>query len=88
MVKGAPTPRERWTKSIDNKLYAIEAVKALRKDETLRDRPADLWREASQPRTIVHNGQIDVVLGLWDEKLIEPIRNRFQTDPLPSRTPT
>ena len=73
MVKGVPVPRERWTRSIDNKRYAIEAVKALQKDEALRDRAADLWRIASNPRTIVHNGQIDVVIGLWDEKLIESV---------------
>lgn len=70
LVKGAPTPKDRWTKSIDNKRYAIKAVEALRRDQTLRNRPTDLWREASQPRTIVHNGQIDVVLGLWAADLI------------------
>jgi hypothetical protein len=71
LVKGVPTPRGRpWTRSVDNKRYAIKAVEALLRDETLRCRLADLWREASQPRTIVHNGQLDVVLGLWAERLI------------------
>jgi uncharacterized protein DUF6979 len=70
LVKGAPRPSERLTKSIDNKRYAIKAVEALRRDETLRCRPADLWREASQPRTIAPNGQMDVVLGLWAADLI------------------
>lgn len=70
LVKGFAAPSERLTRSADNKRYAIKAVEALRRDETLRCRPADLWREATQPRTIAPNGQIDVVLGLWAEDMI------------------
>lgn len=70
LVKDVPAPKERLTRSADNKRYAIKAVEALRRDETLRCRSADLWREVSQPRAIVHNGQIDVVLGLWAEGMI------------------
>lgn len=75
LVKGVAAPTGRWTRSVDNKRYAIHAIKALRRDGTLRGRPAELWREATRPRTIVHNGQIDVVLRLWDERLIEPASN-------------
>jgi len=71
-VKGVPAPIERLTKSADNKRYAVQAVRALRNDKTLgdSDRRAELWRAASQPRAIAHNGQIDVVLGLWAVDMI------------------
>ena len=71
-MKGVPAPIERLTKSADNKRYAVQAVRALRNDKTLgdSDRRAELWRPASQPRAIAHNGQIDVVLGLWAVDMI------------------
>lgn len=70
LVRGVPIPTKHLTKSIDNKRYAMRAIEALRRDATLLCRPADLWQEVSSPRTIAHNGQIDVVLGLWAEELI------------------
>jgi len=70
LVRGVPRPTNHRTKSTDNKRYAMRAIEALRRDGTLCFRRTDLWREASRPRTIVHNGQIDVVLGLWAEELI------------------
>jgi hypothetical protein len=72
LVKGAR--KEHWTDSVDNKRYAVDAVRYLRKSPSWIDKPKTcLWREVTQPRTIRHNDQIDVVFGLWEKDLIEPI---------------
>jgi hypothetical protein len=78
LVNGAP--RGRWTKSVDNKRYAVDAVRSLRKCPSWLYKPTTcLWREVIQPRIIRHNDQIDVVFELWRNGLItqEPIPERI-----------
>jgi hypothetical protein len=69
LVKGAPPGN--WTESVDNKRYAVDAVRYLRKCPSWIDKPTThLWREVTRPRTIRHNDQIDVVFALLRKELI------------------
>ena len=61
-------PRGKYTNSADNKRYAIQALKLLRDEPSLCDASGRLWRlvvqEERDPNK-VHNNQMDVVVGLW-----------------------
>jgi hypothetical protein len=50
-----------------NKAYAIKAVAKLHEIPILADSTARLWEAVTQ---ISHNGQMDVVIALWNEGLI------------------
>ncbi|KQO18153.1 DUF6979 family protein [Paenibacillus sp. Leaf72] len=53
-----------------NKQYAVRAVQILRsKPELIEDKSA-LWREVLNGVQKQHNSQMDVVLALWNSKLI------------------
>lgn len=60
-------PAGRYTRSKDNKRYAIRAVKLLAEKPTLCNDPHDLWRRVMSDEGINKrpNGQMDVVVGLW-----------------------
>jgi hypothetical protein len=66
LIKGIP--KGQYTKSLDNKNYALKAVKILQQSSKPRKK-IDLWREVTD-RKIVQNGQMDVVLSLWNNNLI------------------
>ncbi|CVK33748.1 DUF6979 family protein [Methanoculleus bourgensis] len=66
MVMGIPAGD--YTSSTKNKAYAINAVGILR--ESKRElKQKDLWKRAA-PGTDHHNGQMDVVLSLWEQGFI------------------
>jgi hypothetical protein len=60
-----------YTGSNDNKLYAVKAVKALKKEPFLIKDLDLLWIRATGNKNIKHNSQMDVVISLWNEGLIE-----------------
>ena len=54
-----------YTRSVDNKRYAVQAVGLLRADPTLAGRPEELWAEVQLGMQKQHNSQMDVVTALW-----------------------
>jgi hypothetical protein len=59
-----------YTASRSNRRYAASAVELLRRDGALAEDKTLLWSEvlAGEPKR--HNSQMDVVIALWDSKLI------------------
>jgi len=66
LIKGIP--KGQYTRSVDNKNYALKAVKILKQSSRPRKK-IDLWREVTN-REIGQDGQMDVVLSLWNNNLI------------------
>ena len=60
----------KYTRSIDNKAYAVKAIDILKQNTQTTFSPKELWEklELGDKR---HNSQMDVVLALWYEGLIE-----------------
>jgi len=69
MIKNIPIGS--YTGSTENKLYAVRAVRALRKNPELTYNEELLWEQVSSGKSISHNEQLDVVLSLWNENLIK-----------------
>jgi len=70
-VKGIP--EEKYTRSIDNKAYAIKAIDILRNNTKPNYTPKNLWEKVKKELLIVkkdHNSQMDVVLALWENGYI------------------
>jgi hypothetical protein len=71
LVKGIA--KGNYTKSIDNKAYAIEAIKILKGNSKTIYTPKELWIKTKKELFIIkkdHNSQMDVVLALWEYGLI------------------
>jgi len=68
LVSGVPTGM--YTKSRDNKRYAVEAVHLLERQPDLAVDHATLWKKIMKGKDKVENGQMDVVLTLWSRDLI------------------
>ena len=58
-------PPGNYTKSRDNKRYALLAVKALRADPSLANDVSKLWQRVMAGQKKQHNQQMDVVVALW-----------------------
>ena len=56
----------KYTKSIDNKRYAKEALVLLREDDSLSKDPIALWKRVMGGVDKSHNSQMDVVIPLWE----------------------
>jgi hypothetical protein len=67
LVKGIPAGR--YTSSKDNKDYAVRAAALLIEGKQDWSTSA-LWRAVTDDPEKVHNGQMDVVLALWNNDLI------------------
>lgn len=67
IVKGVPAGN--YTKSTDNKDYAITAVNLIKKKPTLGEDRQLLWEMVAGYEK-QHNSQMDVVLSLWYNGLI------------------
>lgn len=61
-------PAGKYTTSTDNKRYAIEALRLLKRDSTLASRPDELWRLVVKNASIKQNEQMSVVIALWQAK--------------------
>ena len=62
-------PMGNYTLSEKNKDYALLAVAILKLNRNRRYTPIELW-DKIRTKTIRHNSQMDVVLGLWENNLI------------------
>jgi hypothetical protein len=66
---------DKYTKSTSNKQYAIAAVELLKKNGRENYSSIKLWLDVlkflKQDINKQHNGQMDVVLSLWDESFIK-----------------
>jgi hypothetical protein len=58
-------PKGDYTRSVDNRRYAVEAVAILRKDLYTKPSVAALWRSVIGKTAKKPNGQMNVVLALW-----------------------
>jgi hypothetical protein len=67
LVKGIPAGH--YTKSSENKAYAVRAV-ALLLEGAQRWSKSALWKAVTTEEVKQENGQIDVVLALWNKNLI------------------
>ena len=62
-----------YTRSVDNKRYAETAVRILKANASKTFSAKELWEEVQKVLCITkkHNGQMDVVLALWENDLIK-----------------
>ena len=60
----------KYTKSLLNKQYAVKAIQLLRSDPSLALNKAQLWNKIQNGNKKAENGQLDVVLALWEKGLI------------------
>jgi len=68
LVKGIP--KGHYTNSEKNKGYAVEAVSLLKSNPGLSQDANLLWAAILKGIEKKHNSQMDVVLSLWNHKLI------------------
>ena len=54
--------------------YAVRAARALRANPDLQYDRVELWRQACLNSRKAHNGQMDVVVGLWQAGYLRPTR--------------
>ena len=70
LIKGVPPGA--YSRSVDNRRYAQTAVRLLLEDATWATRPTRLWSTvAEKAGSKRHNGQMDVVLALWQAGLLQ-----------------
>jgi hypothetical protein len=71
LVKGIPVGS--YTKSIHNqaKAYALRAFALLSSDPALAGDRKTLWQKVMDGKVKRHNGQMDVVLALWQHDLLQ-----------------
>ncbi|WP_237275815.1 DUF6979 family protein [Tenacibaculum ovolyticum] len=63
-------PKGKYTKSIKNKNYALQAIEILKQNTQTSISPKELW-EQLELGDKKHNSQMNVVLGLWENDLIK-----------------
>ena len=66
-VKGIEPAR--YGRASKNGKYAVDAVEVLRSNKFLASQPNMLWKKVAG-NTVSENGQMDVVIGLWEAELI------------------
>ena len=64
-------PKGKYTNSEENKRYAIKAVRLLMKNPELVKDEESLWKEVIGGEIKKQNNQMDVVIYLFEKKLIE-----------------
>jgi len=68
LLQGIPSGA--YTTSQENKRYALEAVRLLKRNPQLSKDIKKLWQLSVKGVPKKHNGQMDVVVALWDAKVI------------------
>jgi len=68
MIKGVPIGS--YTDSLENKRYAVLAVKILKEKPELLENKDKLWVEITEGKSIKQNNQLDIVLSLWNKNYI------------------
>jgi hypothetical protein len=66
----------KYTDSQKNKSYAIRGVELLKQDSSLLECPFKLWNAIGIKKS--HNGQMDVVISLWNNNLIVSKQDTFK----------
>lgn len=66
-------PRGNYTKGKLNKEYALRALKLLQQPRSLADNPRKLWDQVMEGELKKPNSQMDVVVALWNEKLLAKV---------------
>jgi hypothetical protein len=61
----AGAPAGDYTTSVDNKRYAIDAMRLLQRYPELANVPDELWRRVMRSTHKQHNDQMGVVVALW-----------------------
>lgn len=69
LIRGIPTGS--YTRSLDNKAYAIQAVEILRTHQKTGWTVMELWSLVMRGKRKKHNEQMDVVLSLWEAGFIQ-----------------
>ncbi|EGQ7650473.1 TPA: hypothetical protein ACPJ0G_004764 [Vibrio alginolyticus] len=64
-------PKGSYTKSVLNKQYALEAVRLLNENPSMKNNIKKLWVQSCGSESKVHNSQMDVVVSLWSLGLLE-----------------
>ena len=59
-----------YTQSIENKKYADSALKLLHENSSWSNNSLKLWERIMNGVEKKHNSQMDVVIGLWQAKLL------------------
>ena len=67
LVKGVK--RGKYTNSVLNKQYALNAVQVLMENKNKKHTSKELWQTLNLKKA--HNGQMDVVLALWKENYLK-----------------
>lgn len=67
-IKGIPSGN--YTKSKDNKLYALNALSLLKQNSLLIGNKKELWSKSCNSTEKTHNGQMDVVIELWKKSFL------------------
>jgi len=68
LVSGIPFGQ--YTKAVENKKYALDAVSILKKYPELASDLHSLWNVVMRGKRKVYNSQMDVVVALWNENLL------------------
>ncbi|MGI9250321.1 MAG: DUF6979 family protein [Pseudohongiellaceae bacterium] len=71
LIRGVPSGE--YTKSKDNKRYALQAVSLLKENPKLANDIKCLWECVMQGEKKTHDGQMNVVCALWSEGYIDKI---------------
>ena len=68
MIKGVPIGT--YTHSLENKRYAVRAVRVLKEKPELIDDEDKLWLEVLSGKFVQPNHQLDIVISLWKNNYI------------------
>lgn len=63
-------PRGKYSRSLDNKKYALQALELLLKDPRLAQDEQALWARVMAGRQNSMNSQMDVVIALWNANML------------------
>ena len=80
LVSGIPVGN--YTNSQKNKSYAVSALNQLCINPSLASNPNNLWKAAGCPN-IKQNNQMDVVIALWNARLLKCPSNGSQQSSAP-----
>ncbi|WP_339322139.1 hypothetical protein [Paenibacillus sp. FSL W8-0194] len=63
-------PKGEYTKSDKNKKYGLKAIELIKNNPELINNKKELWKRTIEPEEKVHNSQMDVVIELWNNRMI------------------
>lgn len=63
-------PKGEYTKSDKNKKYGLKAIELIKNNPELINNKKELWKRTIEPEEKAHNSQMDVVIELWNNRMI------------------